>query len=81
MRTWQRRALTLPPLLRTLVGAMRTGFQADRDAPISPDPTEFSAVRWFELNRETGWAAEQFDPQMARFVAKLSQTLDRVTAG
>ncbi|TDD62597.1 NUDIX domain-containing protein [Actinomadura darangshiensis] len=56
-------------------------FQADRRTPITPDPAEFSAVRWFELDRETGWAAEQFDPQMARFVAKLSQTLDRVTAG
>jgi 8-oxo-dGTP pyrophosphatase MutT (NUDIX family) len=56
-------------------------FQADRDAPITPDPSEFSEVRWFELDRETGWAAEQFDPQMARFVTKLSQTLDRVTAG
>ncbi|WP_222722691.1 NUDIX domain-containing protein [Actinomadura alba] len=51
-------------------------FQADQRTPISPDPVEFSAVQWFRLDR-SGWATDQFDPGMARFVAKLSQLLDR----
>lgn len=51
-------------------------FQADRQVPVLPDPAEFSAVQWHELDRP-GWAAEEFDPGMARFAAKLSQVLGR----
>lgn len=56
-------------------------FKGDRHTPITPDLAEFSEVRWFGLEETTGWAAEQFDPGMARFVAKLSNALDRVAAG
>jgi 8-oxo-dGTP diphosphatase len=56
-------------------------FAADRSAEITPDPTEFSAIRWFGLDEPAAWAAEQFDPQMHRFISKLSSSLDRVTAG
>lgn len=52
-------------------------FQADRQAPIVPDPMEISAVQWRELD-SSDWAAEEFDPGMARFAAKLTQTLDQL---
>ncbi|MFI9591195.1 NUDIX domain-containing protein [Nonomuraea sp. NPDC052265] len=55
-------------------------FKGDQRTPITPDPAEFSDVRWFALET-AGWAADQFDPGMARFVAKLSNALDRVAAG
>jgi len=54
-------------------------FAADRDQEITPDPAEFSQVKWFGLN-DSSWAAEQFDPGMARFMAKLSTALERVSA-
>lgn len=56
-------------------------FRGDRRALITPDLSEFSAVQWFELDRETGWGADQFDPGMARFISKLSTALERVTTG
>lgn len=55
-------------------------FAADRGVAITPDPREFSDVRWFRLDETPSWAAEQFDPGMARFVAKIAATLDRVAA-
>jgi 8-oxo-dGTP diphosphatase len=55
-------------------------FTGDRQAPIIPDPAEFSEVRWFALET-AGWTADQFDPGMGRFVAKLSTVLDRVSTG
>jgi 8-oxo-dGTP diphosphatase len=55
-------------------------FAVDRYAPITPDPREFSDVRWFRLDETVTWATEQFDPGMARFVAKLSTAFDRVGA-
>ncbi|MGH3393029.1 MAG: hypothetical protein ACRDOO_29535 [Actinomadura sp.] len=39
-------------------------------------PREFSAVRWFGLDEPAAWAAEEFDPQMYRFVAKLAAALE-----
>ncbi|MCW2943078.1 MAG: hydrolase [Actinomycetia bacterium] len=55
-------------------------FAADRDQEITPDPAEFSQVKWFGLD-DSSWAADQFDPGMARFVAKLSTALKRVSTG
>lgn len=52
---------------------------ARHDAPLRPDPGEFHAVRWFGLDEPVPWDSDRFDPQMARFVAKLTTALD-VTA-
>jgi 8-oxo-dGTP diphosphatase len=44
-----------------------------RDAALEPDPGEFHAVRWFDLDA-TDWA-QGYDPHFARFAAKLRTTL------
>ena len=53
---------------------------ADRAEVLRPDLGEFRSVRWFTLQDPAGWAAGDFDPQMHRFVAKLSAALDHTTA-
>ncbi|MGI5292672.1 NUDIX domain-containing protein [Nonomuraea polychroma] len=53
-------------------------FEGDQQVPITPDAAEFTDVRWFGLDDGTCWAAGQFDPGMARFMAKLSAALERV---
>jgi 8-oxo-dGTP diphosphatase len=52
-------------------------FAADRAAPITPDPVEFSAVRWFALHEPSD--DQRFGPDVFRAVAKLSSALDVVT--
>ena len=52
-------------------------FAADQTAPIVPDPAEFSQERWFALGDPAAWVGD-FDPQMFRFLAKLSLALDLV---
>lgn len=49
---------------------------ADRGAEIRPDPREFRGLGWFGLDEPIQWDAATFDPQMHRFVAKLSTALD-----
>jgi 8-oxo-dGTP pyrophosphatase MutT (NUDIX family) len=51
-------------------------LRGDRQAEIQPDPQEFRAVRWFDLDDRAGWASGDFDPEMGRFVNKLSRSLD-----
>jgi 8-oxo-dGTP diphosphatase len=48
-----------------------------RDAEIRPDPREFRSVRWYNMDEQPQWAAGQFDPQMNRFVGKLTAALPR----
>jgi 8-oxo-dGTP diphosphatase len=54
-------------------------LHGDRQAKIDPDQREFNAVRWLRLDDEVDWAAEHFDPQMHRFVAKLMAFQDGFT--
>jgi 8-oxo-dGTP diphosphatase len=67
---------TRPPHTHTDV-TMWFVFSADQEQPIVPDPAEFSQVRWFTMGDSAEWAGE-FDPQMHRFLAKLSRALDLV---
>jgi 8-oxo-dGTP diphosphatase len=46
-------------------------LQGDIAAKVRPDPGEFTEVRWHGLDDDTNWAAACFDPNMARFVAKV----------
>jgi 8-oxo-dGTP pyrophosphatase MutT (NUDIX family) len=48
----------------------------DRAAAIEPDPGEFRGVGWFGLDEPISWDTATFDPQMHRFVAKLSAALE-----
>jgi 8-oxo-dGTP diphosphatase len=50
-------------------------FAASRTAPITPDPAEFSQVRWFPLDEPTD--DQRFGPDVSRAVAKLSAALDK----
>ncbi|MDF5758403.1 NUDIX hydrolase [Spongiactinospora sp. TRM90649] len=50
-------------------------FSADQGQEIVPDPAEFSACRWFGLDDTEAWVGE-FDPQMFRFMAKLTGALE-----
>jgi 8-oxo-dGTP diphosphatase len=47
-----------------------------RQAALRPDPREISAIRWAPLNDQADWAADCYDPQMARFTRKLAAALD-----
>jgi 8-oxo-dGTP pyrophosphatase MutT (NUDIX family) len=38
---------------------------------LTPDPREFNGVRWFDL-AQRNWPAEDYDPEMHRFAAKLT---------
>ena len=51
-------------------------LMADRDTAIEADPREFTAVRWFRFDKPAEWAAGRFDPQMHRFISKLTNVLD-----
>ncbi|HEY3879194.1 MAG TPA: NUDIX domain-containing protein [Trebonia sp.] len=46
-------------------------LRLDRGAELTPDPREFDAVRWFDLDRQRDWPADRYDPEMSRFAAKL----------
>ncbi|MEV0824087.1 NUDIX hydrolase [Nonomuraea rubra] len=47
-------------------------LEGDERAPITPDLAEFAEVRWHALGDGARWASDAFDPEMSRFVAKLS---------
>lgn len=49
-------------------------FAGDSTAEVHPDPAEFSDIRWFSLDDED-WLADRFDPQMSRFVSKVTSAL------
>jgi 8-oxo-dGTP diphosphatase len=44
-----------------------------RDDELHPDPREYTGVRWFVIERDDGWPAETYDPEMSRFAAKLAE--------
>jgi 8-oxo-dGTP diphosphatase len=50
-------------------------LHARRGAPLIPDPRELRSVRWFGLDDQRDWPSHQYDPEMGRFAAKLSQAL------
>ncbi|WP_433358782.1 NUDIX domain-containing protein [Streptosporangium sp. CA-115845] len=50
-------------------------FSASQTVKIVPDPAEFSAWRWFALDDAEAWVGD-FDPQMHRFMAKLTCALE-----
>lgn len=51
-------------------------LHGERNAEIQPDPREFTAARWFHLDDRVEWESGDFDPEMGRFVKKLSRSLD-----
>ncbi|WP_431921084.1 NUDIX domain-containing protein [Nonomuraea jabiensis] len=65
---------TRPPHPHTDV-TMWFVFSASQQQEIVPDPAEFSACRWFALDDAQAWVGE-FDPQMFRFMAKLTSALE-----
>ncbi|WP_157876970.1 NUDIX hydrolase [Streptomyces graminilatus] len=70
---------TRPPHVHTDV-TMWFVFAADRNQKVVPDPAEFSQCCWFSLGDPTAWVGN-FDPQMSRFMEKLSTVLGLVPAG
>jgi 8-oxo-dGTP diphosphatase len=48
-----------------------------RAVALQPDPREFRSVRWYNIDEQPGWSADQFDPQMNRFIRKLKAALPR----
>lgn len=42
---------------------------------LEPDPREYKSVRWFGFDEERSWPGHTYDPQMQRFVRKLSRAL------
>ncbi|MET8160337.1 NUDIX hydrolase [Sphaerisporangium sp. NPDC005289] len=55
-------------------------FSASQQMEIVPDPAEFSACRWFALDDAGAWAGDS-DPQMHRFMAKLTSALELAPVG
>lgn len=51
-------------------------FRGDSAAEIRPDLSEFSEIRWFGFDGRTDWPDSRFDPQMNRFVRKLTSALE-----
>jgi 8-oxo-dGTP diphosphatase len=50
-------------------------IQLDRAAGLVPDPREFSAACWFDLDEQRDWPPGTYDPEMGRFAAKLRSAL------
>ncbi len=48
-----------------------------RAAALQPDPREFRSVQWYNIDEQPEWSANQFDPQMNRFIRKLKAALPR----
>jgi 8-oxo-dGTP diphosphatase len=51
-------------------------LQGDRRQEIRPDAREFNETCWFGLDGHVDWSAAHFDPQMDRFVAKLTSAMN-----
>jgi 8-oxo-dGTP diphosphatase len=56
-------------------------LRGDQHAEMRPDPREFTAMQWLRLDDHVDWSGARFDPQMHRFVAKLTAARDRRDAG
>ena len=50
-------------------------FAFDRSAVLTPDDREFTATKWLSLVDAASWDQESFDPEMGRFVSKLTHRL------
>ena len=50
-------------------------FSFDRSTALSPDEREFTATKWLSLADAVSWDQETFDPEMHRFVAKVTDRL------
>lgn len=51
-------------------------LRGDKSVELHPDPREFNEIRWFGLDSQASWPAEYFDPEMHRFVTKLTTALE-----
>jgi 8-oxo-dGTP diphosphatase len=47
----------------------------DRAAKLRPDPREFRSIQWLTIDERPQWPADRFDPQMGRFISKLTAAL------
>jgi 8-oxo-dGTP diphosphatase len=52
-------------------------LDCDRAVELRPDPREFRSVRWYNVDEQLEWPANTFDPQMTRFIRKLTAALPR----
>lgn len=50
-------------------------LKGDPAAEIRPDHREFTGVRWFGLRDGADWPVSRFDPEMGRFISKLTPAL------
>jgi 8-oxo-dGTP diphosphatase len=51
-------------------------FACAQRETLQPDPREISAIRWVRLDEPVDWATDCHDPQMARFIRKLTTALE-----
>jgi 8-oxo-dGTP diphosphatase len=50
-------------------------LDVSKTAELRPDPREYRGVRWFGFDEQEGWPGGVYDPQMHRFVRKLTAAL------
>jgi 8-oxo-dGTP diphosphatase len=55
-------------------------LRVDQAAGLRPDPREFAGVRWFDLDEQRDWPVTTYDPEMRRFVSKLTSAGGRPSA-
>ena len=55
-------------------------LRVDHAARLRPDAREFAGVRWFDLDEQRDWPATTYDPEMRRFVSKLTSAGGRPLA-
>lgn len=48
-----------------------------RSATLRPDPREFRSIRWFAADDQAPWPGDRFDPEMGRFIRKLTAAVSR----
>jgi 8-oxo-dGTP diphosphatase len=53
-------------------------FACAQGETLRPDPREISAIRWVGLDEAVDWGADCYDPQMGRFIRKLTAVLGSV---
>jgi 8-oxo-dGTP diphosphatase len=56
-------------------------LRVQRETQLTPDPREFSSVRWFYLDDQADWPAASYDPEMGRFARKLGSALGSLALG
>ena len=59
---------------------MIPAWASRKTAELRPDPREYKGVRWFGFDRQEDWPGDVYDPQMHRFVRKLTAALGEPAA-